>query len=131
MTTQDQSNGFTLIEVIVAMMILSVGILAMGASTGHILTQIQMSELRTERVAVVRQAAETLRSADFNSVENVCAAASTTFGTEHYDLSCTVWQGAQHVKRVELISVGPGFVNGKRSAATADTFAISVSEPLP
>lgn len=131
MTTPTQPDGFTLIEVIVALMVLSVGILAMGASTGHVLTQIQMSELRTERVAVVRQAAETLRSADFHSVENVCAAASTTFGTEHYDLSCTVWQNAQHVKRVDLISVGPGFVDGKFVTSVPDTFAISVSEPLP
>jgi prepilin-type N-terminal cleavage/methylation domain-containing protein len=131
MTTPTQPDGFTLIEVIVALMVLSVGILAMGASTGHVLTQIQMSELRTERVAVVRQAAETLRSADFHSVESVCAAASTNFGTEHYDLSCMVWQNSQHVKRVELISVGPGFVDGKLATSIADTFAISVSEPLP
>lgn len=129
MTTQKQ-NGFSLIEVIVALMILSVGVLAMGASTGHIMAQIQASQLRTERVALVRQAAETLRGTAYGSIENVCSAASTTFGTEHFDLDCIVTQPANNLKRVDLVSVGPGFQAGRLVASVQDTFAISISEPV-
>lgn len=129
MTTDTQPGGFSLIEVIVALMILSVGILAMGASTGHVLSQVQMSQLRTERVSIVRQAAETLRGTSFASLENACASASTTFGTDHFALSCTVSQPATNLKRVALVSVGPGFRDGKLVSSLPDTFAISISDP--
>lgn len=130
MTTDSQPNGFSLIEVIFALLILSVGILAMGASTGHVMAQIQASELRTERMGAVRQAAETLRGTAWGSLENACSNASQNFGTDHYSVSCTVQLPAGNLKEVTLVTVGPGFRNGHFVSTVADTFAISIANPV-
>lgn len=123
-------NGFSLIEVIVALMILSVGILAMGASTGHVMAQIQAAELRTERMSAVRQAAETLRGTAWGILEVTCSNAGSTFDTDHYDVSCTVDQPSSNLKAVRLITSGPGFTRGQFSTTVADTFVISIANPV-
>lgn len=130
MTTTMHESGFSLIEVIVAMLILSVGILAMGASTGHVMAQIQASELRTERMGAVRQAAEMLRGTEWGSLENACQAAGETFGTDHYDLACDVQLVSGNLKQVNLVTAGPGFRDGRFDTTVADTFAISIANPV-
>lgn len=130
MTKETQPSGFSLIEVIFALMILSVAILAMGASTGHVMAQIQASELRTERMGAVRQAAETLRGTAWGSLETVCQAANQDFDTDHYDVQCSVQLAAEDLKRVDLVTVGPGFRNGRFAATVADSFAISIASPV-
>lgn len=121
-------GGFSLVEVIVALMILSVGVLAMGASTGYIMTQIRASELRMERMTAVRQAAETLRGEDWNTLSNYCS--SATFATQRYTVSCTVRQPASNLKRVQVVSLGPGYSGGRLVGSLPDTFAISLAQPV-
>lgn len=130
MTTQRQQPGFSLVEVIIAMMILSVGVLAMGASTGHIMAQIQAAELRTERMGAVREAAEILRSTDWDALETACQNASDNFGTTNYALTCSVEQPETNLKRVHMITTGPGFKSGKFTTTVVDTFEISIAEPV-
>lgn len=130
MTQPQQVSGFTLVEVIIAMLVLSVGVLAMGASTGHVMAQIQASELRGERVATLREAAETLRGAGFGSLSTACANASTTMGSEHYSVSCTVQALGEDLSRAIIVTVGPGFQSGQFNTTVADTFAVTVSNPV-
>jgi prepilin-type N-terminal cleavage/methylation domain-containing protein len=130
MTTATRQPGFSLVEVIIAMMILSVGILAMGASTGHVMAQIQAAELRTERMGAVRQAAETLRGTSWDSLEQACANAGTTFGSRNYTLSCSVHQPSNNLKEITLVTVGPGFQGARFTTTVADTFAISIARPV-
>lgn len=130
MTKETQPAGFSLIEVIFAMLILSVAFLAMGASTGHVMAQIQASELRTERVGALRQAAETLRGTAWASLESVCAATNHSFDTDNYDVQCTVQLWTEDLKRVDLVTVGPGFRNGRFTATVTDSFAISIANPV-
>lgn len=121
-------GGFSLVEVIVALMILSVGVLAMGASTGYIMTQIRASELRMERMTAVRQAAETLRGEDWTTLPSYCS--SATFATQRYSVSCTVSQPASNLQRVQLVSLGPGYSAGRLVVSLPDTFAISIAQPV-
>lgn len=130
MTQHSQPSGFSLVEVIIAMLILSVAILALGASTGHVMAQIQASELRTERMGTIRQAAETLRGTAFGSLENACSTAGSTFGSDNYSVSCTVQQPSEDLKLVTLVTVGPGFQSGRFNTTVADTFAISIAKPV-
>lgn len=129
MSMNRQSSGFTLVEVIVALFILSVGLLAMGASTGHVMAQIQSAELKTERIAAIRQAAETLRSTGWSSLENACSADPYT-STDHFDVSCSVTTPYSDLKRVRVITSGPGFRSGRLQPSVADTFALNISEPV-
>lgn len=129
MTKRTGPGGFSLVEVIVAMMILSVGVLSMGAATGYIMSQIRASELRTERMSAVRQAAETLRSGDWTELEATCQGDAFTMG--RYAVSCTVERANSNLKRVQLVSVGPGYSEGQLSPELSETFAISVAQPVP
>ncbi|MFO7892285.1 MAG: prepilin-type N-terminal cleavage/methylation domain-containing protein [Longimicrobiales bacterium] len=131
MTSNVQRSGFSLVEVIIALMILSVGILAMGASTGHVMAQIQAADLRTERMGAIRESAEILRGTAWGSLETACANAGTNFGTEHYTVRCSVLRPSSNLKRVQLITEGPGFRSGKFTTTVADTFAISIANPVP
>src|SRR5690606_10051411 len=62
-------DGFSLVEVLVATVILAVGFLAMAATTGAVLNRIRAAGLETERAAAVQQITERLRSAPFGTVQ--------------------------------------------------------------
>ena len=122
-------GGFSLVEVIVALTILTVGILAMGASTGYILAQIRASELRTERMGAMRQAAETLRAAPWSNLNSTCS--SWPLVVERYRITCQVTRPNSNLARVRLVTSGPGYSGGRFVTELADTFAISLVQPLP
>lgn len=128
MITRSDRSGFSLVEVIIAMLILSMGVLAMGASTGYVMNQIQASELRTERMATVRQAAEILGGTEWSALPGVCAD-DGLFHTRHYRVDCELRQDA-NVAVARLITVGPGFRAGRIDLAMEDTFAVSIAEPV-
>jgi len=118
-------DGFSLIEVIVAIVILSVGILAMGASTGYVLNQVKASELRSDRMIAVRQASEELRAIDFNDLGAACGNQSFQIG--RYAVTCSIQMAQPNLARVQLISTGPGFAQGRLSASVPDTTVINIA----
>ncbi len=131
MTTRTARPGFSLVEVIIAMLILSVGVLAMGASTGFVMNQIQASQLRSERTAAVRQTTEILGGTAWGSLESVCTNAdANTFVTGNYNVRCEV-SATGNLKRVRLITSGPSFVAGRFQPVHVDTFVVSLAQPVP
>ena len=120
--------GFTMIEVVVAIMILSVGVLAMGASTGYVSARSRALDLQVERTTAVQQAAETLRAAEWTALEETCSAAR--LGTRRYPVACAVSQPAGDLKRVELVSSGPGVRRGRVVPDLADTLTIRFPRSL-
>lgn len=129
-TIRTVRSGFSLVEVIIAMLILSVGILAMGASTGFVMNQIHASQLRGERTAAVRQTSEILGGTDWASLEKVCSnTSSTPFVTGSYEVRCEVGV-TDNLKRVRLITSGPGFTSGQFETVHVDTFVISLANPV-
>jgi prepilin-type N-terminal cleavage/methylation domain-containing protein len=123
-------DGFSLIEVIVAMVILSVGILAMGSSIGYVLTQVRAAEVRTDRMTAVHQVAEQLRTVPWDALENACS--GQQFSADKYTIECTVTRpmGAVNLKRVELVSTGPGLEAGRMVPAVVDTMTIGIARPI-
>jgi prepilin-type N-terminal cleavage/methylation domain-containing protein len=120
-------DGFGLIEVIIAMLILTVGVLAMGASTGFILNQVRASEFRTERMLNVRGAAERLHAVDWQTLPTVCQ--SPVLASGRYSVSCEVTV-AGNLARIRLISTGPGYVGGKLQTTAVDTTVMSIARPM-
>src|SRR5207249_3712424 len=55
-------SGFSLIELIIAMMILTFGMLAMGATMGYMNTQVRVANLQTDRIAAIGQVADQVRA---------------------------------------------------------------------
>lgn len=119
-------EGFTLVEVIIAMVILAVGILAMGASTGYIVTQVAVSDMRTNRMAAVREVAERLRATDFDDLGASCGG---NFTVGSYTVSCSVSNVNIRLKRIEMVTTGPGYQTGYGiKPSVADTFNISIAD---
>jgi len=118
-------DGFSLIEVIIAMVILSVALLAMGASTGYVLNQVRASEMRSDRMIAVRQASEELRAIDFNDLGAACGGQPFQIG--RYAVTCSIQAAQLDLARVQLISTGPGFAQGRLNASVPDTTVINIA----
>lgn len=123
--TEDTRAGFTLIEVIVALLILTVGLLALAGTTGAIFTQMRVAERRTERATAIQEVAERFYAVDPSNLDSECSALSVQHGD--YTLTCAgQWSG--HLYELRIVSVGPGFVSGTGwRNNVADTFAVYLS----
>jgi prepilin-type N-terminal cleavage/methylation domain-containing protein len=123
-------DGFSLVEVIVAMIILSVGILTMGASTGYVLNQIRAAEFRTDRMTAVHHVAERLRAVPWDDLEMECGFGP--FSADDYTVACSVAlaPGTINLKQIQLISTGPGFTGGRLVPAVTDTMLIALAKPI-
>lgn len=127
MTEAQARPGFSLVELLVALMILSVGILAMAGSTGYIMSQIRLSQIRTERMTAVREAAEIIRGTPWSGVNTLCT--NSTFQLEHYTVSCSVVSSTGNLLRVQLVSSGPGYQSGRFEPNVQETMAIGIALP--
>ena len=60
--------GFSMIEVIVAMLILTVGVLGLAGTTAYIVRQVTLGDLMTERSAAFQTIIDRLQSLPYDSV---------------------------------------------------------------
>lgn len=121
--------GFSLVEVVISMLILSVGVLAMGGATGYILSEVRLAGFTTDRNVAVRNAIEQLQSTDWSSLEARCSGAA--FQAAGYTVTCSVEQPAVHLKKVALVSVGRSYQGGVVVDGVSETMSIVLAEPMP
>ena len=95
-------GGFTIVEVIIAMIILTVGVLGLAGTTAYFVRQTTLSSLMTERSTAFQTILDRLQSQEYDSV---------TAGTDSVGIYLVRWtstnNGSQN-KTVTLITVGPG-----------------------
>ena len=119
-----RANGFTLVEIMIATMILTVGLLAMAASTGYISTNLRSSKFDTQRQHEKEMVIEKLRG----SVYNTLAAGSQT--VDKFSFTWTVSAPNINSTRVQLITSGPGVRLGRGSKTTVvDTLYFDIMSP--
>jgi Tfp pilus assembly protein PilV len=117
-----QGNGFSLVEIVMAVIVISFGLLALATTSGYVIGQIQSSRLRTERTVAVQQAIETLHSQPYAAL----ADGSAEFG--RFTVEWQVQTVNYALTRVELVSTGPSY--GPRGVTTVpDTVRISIIRP--
>ncbi|HUG00703.1 MAG TPA: prepilin-type N-terminal cleavage/methylation domain-containing protein [Longimicrobiales bacterium] len=126
MMRSGRPEGFTVIEMLVALVVLSVGLLAMASVMGTLILQTRAADIRTERSFAVQQAAERLRAQSFSAIADRAEADAVTVGS--YDVWWTV-AGATSIKRqIEVFTKGPGYVPGNGFIeAKLDTFQITLA----
>ena len=61
-------GGFSLVEVIMAILILAVGVLGLAGTTAHITRQITLADLMTERSVAFQTTIDRLQSLPYDSV---------------------------------------------------------------
>ena len=122
-------SGFSLIEVMVAMVILTFGVLALASATGFFFTQIRVADADTDRNMAVTRTIEQIRSQHFDSVKSVSESYAVSRG------GYTFWQTVTAVrptlKEVKIYSRGRGFDTQSGWTATAlDSFSISIASSM-
>lgn len=112
-----------MIEVIIAVVILAVGVLGLGGTTGHIVRQITLSDLMTERSTAFQTVIDRLQSLPYDSV---------TTGADTVGVFAISWSsvpdGPQN-KIVTIVTVGPGLggtTYPMNDPQAADTFDIRI-----
>lgn len=119
--------GFSLVEVIIAFMILAVGVLGLAGTTAIVVRQVTGSELATKRSAALMTTVERLRGMPYDSVKN----GADTVGV--FQVSWTTTDGTRS-KLVKVVTVGPGMQSGgagsfpMMSSQVADTFEYRILE---
>lgn len=122
------ANGFTLVEMMVAIVVLAIGILGMAATTGYLSTRVKVAATQTDRAAAVQHAAEILRARDFNAIADLPQANAEQVGA--FRVWWKVDQPAAHLKSIEVSTRGPAYqANGSRSDVV-QTVTIQISRGL-
>ena len=96
--------GFTLLEVVIALVVLTLGALGLAATTVNVVRQGLMADLKTERVAARRAVIEKIHASPYDSV----SAGTETVG--RYDISWSVRHETSVLKELAVVTVGPAVV---------------------
>jgi len=102
MAPRGNEAGFTIVEVIVAIMILAFGVLGLAGTTGLVIRQVTLGQMATERAAALQSAIEQLRSTAWESI----ADGSATVG--NYDVTWWIDQDFSQSRVMKIETVGPG-----------------------
>lgn len=121
-------KGIGLMEVIIAMIIFTLGVLALASSTAFVQVQLWSADLRTERHSARQQVVEQLRSIPFDSVGTVTQGDAVSRGgyTLWWDTRSVQWA----LKEVDLITEGPAVVDGKREPTVRDTVTFRIARMI-
>ncbi len=119
-------EGFSLLEIVVAMMILAVGVLGMAGSTAAIFTRLRVADRRNERSAAVQYSAEGLRAGDFDDLSTRCSGLSEVVGD--FTVTCAVESSGANLLGLYLVSSGPGLgPDGRWKSGVVDTTLVQIA----
>ena len=118
-------EGVGMMEVIIGMLILTVGILAMAAATTFVQVQLWSADMRTERQVARQQIVEELQTLHFDSIQTVAEADAVTRGEYilWWDATSLDWA----LKEVDIIARGPAVRNGERENTFQDTMTFRIA----
>jgi prepilin-type N-terminal cleavage/methylation domain-containing protein len=123
-----EKNGFSLVEVVVAIVILTFGVLALASATGFFFTQIRDADTTTDRAMAVSETVERLRAGAYDSVVSVTEAyASSRNG---YKVWYTVSSTAATMRNVTIYTRGKRFENGYWNQNALDSFNIAIARNM-
>ena len=100
--TPARRGGFSMVEVIIAILILSVGVLGLAASTAHIVRQVTFADLITERSIAFQSVIDRLQSLPYDSVDT----GADSVGV--FALNWSTTPDGPQSKVVRIWTVGPG-----------------------
>lgn len=123
-----RNEGFTIIEVLVAIVILAVGMLALATTSIFATTQVRVADLKTERSLAVQEVVERMLSSPFDEIQDRSETNAEQIG------SFAVWWDeepqSRFLTRVLIVSKGPGYQQGVGWIQEArDSFIVEIADP--
>lgn len=118
--------GFTMVEVIIAIVILTIGLLGLAGSTGYLVRTVTLGDLLTERTFASQTIIDRLQSLPYDNVVN---------GTDTVGVFAVDWDAVDdgpQSKILTVVTIGPGLSPGgmgNLAPAVADTFVFRVLRP--
>jgi prepilin-type N-terminal cleavage/methylation domain-containing protein len=121
-------GGFSLVEIIAAIMILSTGLLAMAASMTYIAAQLRSSAFDTQRNLARQQVIEQLRGTVFANVNTNTTGVTVGHYTVRWNVSS---QASNAIRRVQLITLGPAYRSQREGSLkmVPDTVMFEIVNP--
>ena len=121
-------EGFSLVELVIALVILAVGVLGMAGTTAYVVRSITLADLNTERAAALQTAIEQIRAQPFLTL------ASGTDTVGDYTVKWEVTSPSPVVRNVLIETLGPGLQGSTSgppvlSPQVYDTFQYTVVRP--
>ena len=105
-----RQGGFTMVEVIIAIVILAFGLLGMAGTTAVLVRQITLSDVATKRNAAQQSVIERLRAADWENLSTTFATGTETIGP--FEVSWTLTVPSSQWGVLEVVTLGPGLGRG-------------------
>ncbi len=117
--------GFTIVEVIVAIVILAVGLMGMAGTTALVVRQVTLADVATQRAAALQSTIENLRATPFDNLVD----GSDSVGV--FDVSWSVTNPDGQWASVEIVTTGPGLTSAQGefpilSPSVPDTFTYRI-----
>jgi Tfp pilus assembly protein PilV len=112
-----------MVEVIFAIVILTVGVLGLAGTTAYIIRQVTLADLMTERWAAFQTVVDRIQSLPYDSV----GSGTTTIGV--FTATWTATPSGTQNKVVQIITVGPGLGGAlvpTNNPVAVDTFVFRV-----
>lgn len=121
------SAGFSLVEVMIALVILVFGLVSLAQASVLMVNQVNVSDVRTERVVARYTAVEQLRALPFNNVTG----GTTTVGD--FTMRWRVAGTTDNSRLIELVTSGPGTRAGTTppvvTTGVVDTISFRIIRP--
>lgn len=106
MRVANDRAGFSLVEVVVAMLVLTVGLLGLAAGTGWVIRSTELARVETQRANALQAGVERLKSIPWDDLD----AGNDEVGD--YTLTWTPVQSDMRSTLVEIVIEGPGQLRG-------------------
>ena len=131
-TAQTRADaGFSLVELIMALIVLAFGVVGLATTTMFISTQLTLAEITTARASAIQTVMEGIRAMPYDSLDT---GGGETIGP--LKISWTSTTTTAQTKVVQLVSVGPGlapmsegYSNPMLSDEVVDTVVYRVLRP--
>jgi type IV pilus assembly protein PilV len=120
-TTPTSRAGFTMVELVIAVIILAVGVLGLAGTTALVVRQVTLADVNTERAAALQTVLERLRATSTGTITS----GSQTIGS--FSVTWAVTDSSNAIARtVRVITTGPGL--RRDSAATTPMLGNNVAD---
>ncbi len=135
MSASSARGGFTLVELLVALVVLTIGMMGLASAAGYATTQVRSSAIRTQRTAAIEAVLEELRARAFNkhafddSIQSLPLASAQMYGSVKtwYDVAPDGANG----KQISIYTTAPQYMSklGWRTSGV-DTFVVVLYRPV-